>query len=48
MEQVRVIYLAEMEPKTYYKFMAEAGGPKMYTRFAALIKIIGPLRQLRG
>lgn len=48
MEQVRVIYLAEMEPKTYYKFMADAGGPRMYTRFAALNKIIGPLRQLRG
>jgi formate dehydrogenase iron-sulfur subunit len=47
-EQVRTVFLAEDDPKLYYKtLMSDASGPKLYTRFAALDKILGPLRQMR-
>lgn len=48
-DQVRVVFLTEHAPNLYHKtLMSDAGGPKMYTRLAALDKLLGPVRQARG
>ena len=48
-EQVRAVFLVEYAPKEYHPtLMSDAGGPRMYTRFAALDKLLGPLRQARS
>lgn len=45
-EQVRVVFLTEYEAKNYSTtLMADAADPKMYSRFAAMDKLLGPLRQ---
>lgn len=48
-DQVRAVFLTEYEPNLYHKtLMSDAGGPEMLTRFAALDKLLAPLRQMRG
>ena len=47
-EQVRAVFLTEDDPRLYAKnLMADAAGPKLYTRLAALEMFLGPLRQSR-
>ncbi|MBI4805967.1 MAG: formate dehydrogenase [Desulfovibrio sp.] len=48
-EQVRVVFLTEHAPNLYHKtLMSDADGPDTFTRFAALDKLLNPLRQARG
>lgn len=48
-EQVRVVFLTEQAPSLYHKtLMSDAGGTDTLTRFAALDKLLAPLRQARG
>lgn len=49
-DQVRVVFLAEYEAKHYATtLMADATGPKAYSRFAVMDSLLGPLRrQARG
>uniref|UniRef100_A0A7C4AGQ8 Formate dehydrogenase n=1 Tax=Fundidesulfovibrio putealis TaxID=270496 RepID=A0A7C4AGQ8_9BACT len=48
-DQVRVLFLTEYEPRLYHgNLMADAGGPGSYTRLAVLDKLLSPLRQARG
>lgn len=48
-EQVRVVFLTEHAPNLYHKtLMSDASGTDTFTRFAALDKLLGPLRQARG
>ena len=48
-DQVRVVFLTEHAPNLYHKtLMSDAGGPDTFTRFAALDKLLSPLRQARG
>ena len=48
-DQVRVVFLTEHAPNLYHKtLMSDAGGTDTFTRFAALDKLLNPLRQARG
>jgi formate dehydrogenase iron-sulfur subunit len=48
-EQVRVVFLTEHAPNLYHKtLMSDAGGTDTFTRFAALDKLLAPIRQARG
>ncbi len=49
-DSVRVVFLTEFEAKNYSKtLMADASDPKTFSRFAAMEKLLGPLRQqVRG
>jgi len=48
-EQVRVVFLTEHAPNLYHKtLMSDASGTDTFTRFAALDKLLNPLRQARG
>ena len=48
-DSVRVIFLAEYPPNLYHKtLMADAAGPRTFTRFAAMDKLLAPLRQAGG
>lgn len=48
-EQVRVLFLTEHAPNEYHKtMMSDASDPRVMTRFAALDRLLSPLRQARG
>jgi len=48
-DQVRVVFLTEYAPNLYHKtLMSDAGDTEPFTRFAALDKLLAPLRQARG
>lgn len=47
-DSVRVIYLAEVDPKSYYKYLGDAADPSGpgLTRLALFDKVLGPLRRM--
>jgi len=47
-EQVRVVFLTEHAPNLYHKTLMSDAEPQGLTRFAALDKLLAPLRQARG
>ena len=48
-DSVRVVFLSEYAPNLYHKtLMADAGGPRTYSRLAAMYLLLGPVRQARG
>lgn len=48
-DQVRTMFLTEHEPRMYSKtLVADATGPRLYTRFAALDMLLAPLRRIGG